>query len=166
MIQQMRDNAATIMWVVIIAFVATIVFAWGMDLSSQSRAKNAIGKVNGKEISINYFERMVESERQKQQELAAGAEIPPYQSRMLPRQVWESEVNRILLREVFTKMHLGASPEQLFEYIKRNPPREVYNIPNFRPTAFSTLQSSFNSSTIRGHMKMRAWCCSNSIRRT
>jgi len=53
------------MWIVIIAFVATIVFAWGMDLTSRSRTKNAIGRVNGKEITINYFEKMVEQERRK-----------------------------------------------------------------------------------------------------
>jgi peptidyl-prolyl cis-trans isomerase D len=132
MIQQMRKNAATIMWVVIIAFVATIVFAWGMDLSSQSRAKNVVGKINGKELSINYFEKMVESERQKERERSNGAEISPYQNKMLPRQVWETEINRILLKEVFEKMQLTASPDQLYEYIKKNPPREVYSIPQFQ----------------------------------
>jgi parvulin-like peptidyl-prolyl isomerase len=132
MIQQMRNNAAIIMWVVIIAFVATIVFAWGMDLTSRSRTKNIIGKVNGKEITINYFEKMVESEREKQHEQSGGAEMSPYQSRMVPKQVWETEVNRMLLKDVFAQMKLGASSDQIYEFIKKNPPREVYSAPQFQ----------------------------------
>jgi peptidyl-prolyl cis-trans isomerase D len=132
MIQQMRDNAATIMWVVIIAFIATIVFAWGMDLSSQRQIKNIVGKINGTQVAYNYFEKMVEAERQREHERAGGGDIPAYQSRMIPRQVWETEINRILLKEVFSKMQLSASSEQLFEYIKKNPPREVYKIPQFQ----------------------------------
>ncbi len=132
MIQQMRNNAAVIMWVVIIAFVATIVFAWGMDLTTSPRNETFVGKVNKQEIDRKTFERLLDMERQKEQERSNGSAESPYQSKMLPRQVWETEVNRILLREVFTKMHLGASSDQLFEYIKRNPPREVYTIPQFQ----------------------------------
>jgi peptidyl-prolyl cis-trans isomerase D len=132
MIQQMRDNAATIMWIVIIAFVATIVFAWGMDLTGRTRTRNVVGKVNGKEIPINYFEKKVEQERQQERERSGGADIPPYQNRMIPNQVLETEVSRILLAEAFEKMQLGASSEELFQYIKRNPPQEVYRIPQFQ----------------------------------
>ena len=132
MIQQMRNNAAIIMWIVIIAFVATIVFAWGMDLTSRSRTKNVIGRVNGKEITINYFEKMVEQEREKQREQSGGAEMPPYQSRMVPRQVWETEVNKLLIKDLFVKMKIGASSDQIYEFIKKNPPREVYSAPQFQ----------------------------------
>jgi parvulin-like peptidyl-prolyl isomerase len=107
-------------------------FRMGMDLSTQSRAKNMVGKINGKEIAINYFEKMVEAERQKERERSNGSELSPYQNKMLPRQVWETEVNRLLLKEIFEKMNLNASSEQLFEYIKKNPPREVYSIPQFQ----------------------------------
>jgi len=132
MIQQMRNNAAIIMWIVIVAFVATIVFAWGMDLTSRSRTKNIIGRVNGKEITINYFEKMVEQEREKQREQSGGAEMSPSQSRMVPRQVWETEVNRLLLKDLFAKMKIGSSSDQIYEFIKKNPPREVYSAPQFQ----------------------------------
>jgi parvulin-like peptidyl-prolyl isomerase len=141
MIQQMRNNAATIMWIVIIAFVATIVFAWGMDLTGHTKTRNVVGKINGKEIPINYFEKMVEQERQKERERSGGADLPPYQNRMIPRQVWETEVNRVLLNEAFAKMQLGASSEELFEYIKKNPPPEVYKVPQFQTdSVFDTVK--------------------------
>jgi parvulin-like peptidyl-prolyl isomerase len=120
------------MWIVIVAFVATIVFAWGMDLSSRNRVKDTVGKVNGKDISLKYFERMVSSEREKQREQYQGQDIPAAQSRMVPRQVWENEVSRLLLKDVFSKMQIGASSDEMFEYIKRNPPPEVYQAKQFQ----------------------------------
>ena len=132
MIQSMRKNAAVIMWIVIVAFVATIVFAWGMDLSSRNRVKDSVGKVNGKDISLKFFERMVSQERDKQREQYQGADVPAAQSRMVPRQVWENEVSRILLKDVFSKMKIGASSDEMFEYIKRNPPPEVYQAKQFQ----------------------------------
>jgi peptidyl-prolyl cis-trans isomerase D len=132
MIQHMRKNAALIMWIVIIAFIATIVFAWGMDLTGNTKTKNIVGKVNGKEIPINYFERVVEQEKQKEHDRLSGADIPAEQNHLIPYQVWEAEVNRILVSEAFTQMHLGASSEELFQYIKKNPPPEVYKVPQFQ----------------------------------
>jgi hypothetical protein len=132
MIQSLRNNAAVIMWIVIVAFVATIVFAWGMDLSSRNRVKDAVGKVNGKEISLRNFERMVNAEREKEREKNAGAEAPAEQSRMLPHQVWQMEVSRILLNDVFSAMKIGASTDEVYEYIKRNPPPEVYSVKQFQ----------------------------------
>ena len=125
MIQYLRNNAAIIMWVVIVAFIATIVFAWGMDLSSRNRVKDAIGKVNGKEISLRTFEREVSMAREKERDQTGGPEAAAYQSRMIPHQVWETEVKRILLRDVFDAMKIGASADEVFEFIRRNPPPEV-----------------------------------------
>jgi peptidyl-prolyl cis-trans isomerase D len=132
MIQYFRNNAAIIMWVVIVAFVATIVFAWGMDLSSRNRVKDAIGKVNGKEISLRTFEREVSMAREKDRDQTGGPEAAAYQSRMVPRQVWETEVKRILLRDVFDKMKIGASGDEVFEFIKKNPPPEVMTAKEFQ----------------------------------
>jgi tetratricopeptide (TPR) repeat protein len=120
------------MWIVIVAFVATIVFAWGMDLSSHNRVKDTVGKVNGKEISLRNFERMVNAEREKEREKNAGAEAPAEQSRMLPHQVWQMEVSRLLLNDVFAAMKIGASTDEVYEYIKRNPPPEVYSVKQFQ----------------------------------
>lgn len=132
MIQTLRNNAAIIMWVVIVAFVATIVFAWGMDLSSHNRVKDSIGKINGKDISLRTFEREVSNAREKDRDQNAGAEANAYQSRMIPRQVWDAEVKRILLRDVFTAMNIGASGDEVFEFIRKNPPQEITTAKQFQ----------------------------------
>jgi parvulin-like peptidyl-prolyl isomerase len=132
MIQSLRKNAAIIMWVVIVAFVATIVFAWGMDLSGRNHVKDSVGKINGKDISLRNFEREVNNAREKEREQNAGAEASAYQSRMIPRQVWDAEVKRILLRDVFSSMKIGASADEIFEFIKKNPPPEIVAAKQFQ----------------------------------
>lgn len=120
MINKMRELAPVIMLVIIITFIGgTIFLDWGMNAGNGGRRVNTAGKVNGKEIPLSYFDQMVNQERQN---LGQGrSEIPPQEYRMVPGQVWEREVSRILLQDILKKMKIGASAEEVFEYIKKNP---------------------------------------------
>ncbi len=120
MINKMREMAPTIMMIILVTFVGGTVFLnWGMNQGSGNGMIRLAGKINGKDIPGAAFDRAVNMERQKMQE--ENRDIPPQQSRMIPKQVWEREVNRILIHDAMTKMGLGASADEVFEYIKRNP---------------------------------------------
>lgn len=120
MINKMREWAPAIMLVILVAFVGgTIFLDWGMNLTGRGNRMVAAGKVNGKEIPLSLFDQMVNMERQRMQE--AGQEVPPQQYRMVPQQVWEREVSRRLMQDITAKMHLKATAEEVFNYIKRNP---------------------------------------------
>jgi peptidyl-prolyl cis-trans isomerase D len=121
MINKMREMAPTIMLIILVTFVGgTIFLDWGMNVTSKSGMKtNSAGKVNGKEIPLSYIDRQVNAERQKLQ--SQGGNVPPYQYRMIPQKVWEQEVNRVLMQDVFKKMDIGATGDEIFEYIKNNP---------------------------------------------
>ncbi|MDG5815104.1 peptidylprolyl isomerase [Chitinispirillales bacterium ANBcel5] len=119
MISKMRETAPIIMLIILVAFVGgTIFLDWGMNVGDRSVATVA-GKINGQEVSLHLFDRMVNMERQRLNE--SGQDIPPQQYRMIPQQVWEQEVQRVLLTDVFEKMRLEATPTELLEYVKRNP---------------------------------------------
>jgi parvulin-like peptidyl-prolyl isomerase len=130
MIRRMRDIAPVVLWIVLVAFVGTIFFAWGMDFASRKR-EPYVGKVGKTRVALRYFDGMVSFEREKQR-AQAGGDMSPYQTKMIPRQVWETEVSRILHREVFKEMQLGASADEVFEYIRGNPPPEVLTHPAFQ----------------------------------
>ncbi len=55
---------------------------------------SAAGSINGKEVPLSAFDQQVNAERQKLQE--NRGEVPPYQYHMVPRQVWEQQVQRVL----------------------------------------------------------------------
>jgi peptidyl-prolyl cis-trans isomerase D len=121
MIARMRDIAPVVMWVVIITFVGTIFFAWGMDFAGLGN-KNLAGKIDGKQIPLDYFDRAVNQERERMQQRYAGTEVPAYQYSIVPKQVWEQEVSRFLAEKTFSHMYLAATADEIFEYLKKNPP--------------------------------------------
>ncbi len=119
MISKMREIAPIVMLIIIIAFVGgTIFMDWGMNITGMAK-KNVAGKIEGKEVSLQYFDYLVNIERQRMQE--QGREIPPAQYRMVPKQVWNQEVGKVLLDNVVKQMRLESSDEEVFQYLKRNP---------------------------------------------
>jgi len=119
MINKMREMAPMMMIVILVVFVGgTIFLDWGMNATGQGRAVTA-GKINGKDVSLEYFDRLVSMERMRLQEQMT--DVPPAQHRMVPTQVWNQEVSRVLLEDVVKSMKLGSTDETVFEYLKRNP---------------------------------------------
>ena len=61
MMHKIRTAAKPVYVVVIVAFVGTIIFAWGMDLTSKDkRQPNSLGKINGQEITLEMFQNAFE----------------------------------------------------------------------------------------------------------
>lgn len=130
MIDKMRKHAPTIMFVVLVSFIATIFFSWGMGTSGRPKEEKYIGKIGKEKIPIQRFYRQVEAERENLR-MSSEGEVSPQQFRMVPRQVWETEVSRILHREVFDDMDLKGSAEEVFEHLKKNPPPGITRHPRF-----------------------------------
>ena len=144
MINKMREMAPTIMMIILVTFVGGTVFLnWGMNQGSGNGMIRLAGKINGKDIPGAAFDRAVNMERQKMQE--ENRDIPPQQSRMIPKQVWEREVNRILIHDAMTKMGLGASADEVFEYIKRNPLPGIDTVSVFRQMELLIQASTLHS---------------------
>jgi len=119
MIKKMREMAPMIMIIIIVAFVGgTLFLDWGMNIMGQGR-KTPVGKIDGKDIPIEYFDKLVTMERLRMQE--GGREVPPMQYRQVPEQVWNQEVNRMLLDKAVKSMRLESTDQEVFEYLKRNP---------------------------------------------
>lgn len=131
MIKYMRGIAPVVMWIVIVAFIATIFFAWGMDITRRGQGERYIGRVGKEDILLQQFDRDVAVERERLRS-QAGGEISPSQSRMVPRQVWERKVGGILHRKVFKEMGLRASVEEVFAHLKENPPLGIVDEPYFQ----------------------------------
>ncbi|MDD5673593.1 MAG: peptidylprolyl isomerase, partial [Chitinivibrionales bacterium] len=131
MISKMRAITPVVMWVVIVAFVGTIAFVWGMDITGRSTKSVSVGKVAGREIPVQYFERMVSNEREKLRQQYNG-EVPAYQNKMVPYQVFETEVSKIVYHDIFNTLGLFGTADEIFAYLKKNPPKEVLTVPQFQ----------------------------------
>lgn len=109
------------MVIILVSFViGTIFLNWGMNRGSGGPSNmSSAGKINGREIPLNVFDREVNAERQKQERSASQQD--QYQSHLVPQQVWERTVNQVLMKDFFRKTNISASAEEVFAYLKSNP---------------------------------------------
>ena len=67
MMTKMRENTAVILWILVAAFVATIVFSWGMggfDTVSKGSG-TTVASVNGEDIEYREYERLITNRLQQ-----------------------------------------------------------------------------------------------------
>lgn len=132
MLKFMRKNAPVILWFIIVTFVVGTVFlGWGMGAGGGSSKQQYVGKIGKKKILLNTFYKMVEVERENLR-MNSNGEITPQQHKMIPRRVWELEVGKHLLKKIMTEMALSPSAEEVFQFLKANPPQGITQHPYFQ----------------------------------
>ncbi len=122
MISKIREWTLPIMIIILVSFViGTIFLNWGMNRGSGSNTRMmAAGSINGHDIPLNYFDREVSAERQKLER--GGSAEDQYQLHMVPRQVWEQQLQLYLMNIFFKEVSMYASADEVFDYLKHNPP--------------------------------------------
>ncbi len=123
MMKTMRKMTHSILWIVIAAFVGTIVFAWGMQFTSRKSKQGVIAVVNGKDIPVQSFQYLYENklkEAEKKEE-----EVTDQVTKNLRDQTWTELVDQTLLSQEVKKRDIVVTNKELYEFMKRFPPREI-----------------------------------------
>jgi parvulin-like peptidyl-prolyl isomerase len=123
MMKTMRRMTKSILWIVIAAFVGTIVFAWGMQFTARKSKQGVIAVINGKDIPIQSFQ-MIYEQRLKDAE-KGEAEVTEESTKKLRDQVWTEIVDQTLLSQEVEKRGIIITNKELYEFMKRFPPREI-----------------------------------------
>lgn len=129
MMTELRRNTAIIMWIVIVAFVGLIVVEWGADLGGSgggARTTDAVGVINGQDISLRYFRdalRNAAQRRDREERSDDGALI---------RELWDQMVGEILVRQEIERLGIAVSTEEVAIYTRTQPPPAVQQIPAFQ----------------------------------
>lgn len=136
LMNRLRDKTHIILIILVLAFMATIVFEWGMNyLGLRSGQVTELGSVNGKEIDYKAFENQVQLaiDQQKQQ---TGEDPDEATMQMIRDQVWENFVQQILVQEEIEKLGIKVTDQEILDW--------VYNRPQTLPDA---VKRSFIDST-------------------
>jgi len=138
MLKAMRNLTKHIIWIVVVAFVGTIIFAWGMEFTSKKqRRAGIIATVNGDDIQLYAFQYYYDQAlRQTEKEQGDVDEQTAYQIR---EDVWNRLVNEILLNQETKKRGIEVTDTELYEYLRRYPPQELQENP-----AFQTPEGEFD----------------------
>ncbi len=128
MMRQMRENTKWIMLITALAFVALMVFEWGMDLTGRSSAQfsgGEIGRVNGQAITYEEYYAVYRNLYDQQTRAMAGLPV----SNALNRQIEDAAFNQVVLQKLIDqelrRRGLRASENEIRQAARFLPPPEI-----------------------------------------
>lgn len=132
MLKTMRQNTKVILWIIIVAFVGTIIFAWGMNVTGiRKGGQTTVGVVNGHKITYQQYYRALQNLYAQAQE-QSGQAMDSETLLQLRDETWNQMVGQILLTEEIKKRKIIVSDEELANFIINNPPPYLVNNENLQ----------------------------------
>ena len=131
MLSQMRQGPfiKTVLWVVVVAFVATMIFVWGADLQGVGCSQGApqgqqwVGKVGHQGLSlVDYDRRLRQAISQLAQGREAGQVISEDERLRVADQVFEQMVNEQLFEMEVSRLKLTPSDAEVGDILQFDPP--------------------------------------------
>ena len=118
---KMRDKMPLIIIILIIAFLATIVFEWGMNYVGLGGGSDAFGKINSKEISYQEFERIVSQQVDQMRQQNPEQDIDEATMNQIRDQVWNSLVSQSISQQAIDKYGITVSDKEILDWIYNRP---------------------------------------------
>lgn len=129
MMRQMRQNTKIIMLVTALAFVALMVFEWGMDMSGQSSGGD-LGRVGNVRVSVADWQdarsRIFSEVQASQNEPVSGI-----QNREIDDAAWDEVVNQILIRLELERRGIRVSDDEIRQAARFSPHPALRQDPRF-----------------------------------
>lgn len=132
MLSSFRKLTKVVIWVVIVAFVGTIILVWGADITRSKAQKNIIGTINGEDIDYRLYQPYLDRLYQQQQEQAPDQEIDITTINKLRRDAWDQYVADFLMKKEMQERNITVTNKEMYQYLKYNPPQEFRENPEFQ----------------------------------
>lgn len=134
MLQSMRENMPLVMWTLVLAFVLTIVFSWGMGgfQGSSGGLDGVVGKVGQTEIMYDRYNRLVQDRLAQQRQEKPDQEITDQQVKQVRQQVWDDLVRVELMKNYQQKWGIVTSDDEVAYAVMNAPPEYIRNNANFQ----------------------------------
>lgn len=129
LMQKIRDNAAWVVLVAVVCFVALIFVDWGMSPGNSLTQKTVVGEVDGESIRFEELDKFVQ--QQATQATQQGRELTAEDYANLRRQVFDELVRQRVMARVFAAYDLKGTPEGVLDFLRRNPPPGAEKAPIF-----------------------------------
>jgi len=129
MMRQMREVTKPLIMLALLAFVALMIFQWGMDITGRSGGSlGEIGSVNGDPI---YYEQYMAAYRQLYEQVQSSQEemITSQQNAEIEDQAFDQVVTQILVAQELRRRGITVTAQEISEAAQFNPPD--YLIPQF-----------------------------------
>lgn len=134
MMQTLRNNTKWIMLATAIAFVALMVFQWGMDLTGRSGSQfsgGEIGRVNGEPILYEEFNAVYRNIYDQQQQFS-NAPVGNAMQRQIEDAAWDQVLMQHLISQELTRRGIVVTDDEVRSAARYEPPPEFRNDPLFQ----------------------------------
>lgn len=123
---RMRESMPVVLFGLLIIFLITIIFEWGMDyLGIRGTGGEIIGKINGTKITYPEFSQMLDvlTNNMKAQ---TGKDPDDQQLKTLRDQAWQAIVTQNLVDEEIKRLGLTVTDQELIDWVRGpNPPEDL-----------------------------------------
>jgi peptidyl-prolyl cis-trans isomerase D len=140
---RMRNNMPVILIGLVIVFIITIVFEWGMDYLGMSRQSDTVGTIEGKKISYQHFSELVreQSEQYKKQSQKDPDET---MTRQIREQVWNNLVTQSLLDRETKRAGITVTDQEIIDWVRgENPPE--FLVQQFRDSTGNFRREAYDN---------------------
>lgn len=125
MMRQMRDATKPIIFLAFAAFVALMVFQWGMDITGRSSGSyGEIGRVNGEAVTYDAY---MASYRNLYDQVQRSQEEPvsSQQNKEIEDAAFDEVVNQILVRQELERRGISVTNEEIQQAAQYSPPADL-----------------------------------------
>ncbi len=122
MMQTMRKNMKLVLWILVFAFIATIVFSWGMGGFKGRGPKQGIAAViNGKQITVDRIEQLFQQRLQYEQ-TRQETDLTEDQIKQMRAQIWDELIRDTLIEQEVKRLGIRANDKEIAYLIRTVPP--------------------------------------------
>ncbi len=129
-----RSWIKPITYISIVAFMGTIVLAWGMDIANSNKygaPTAAAGLVNGEEVSRDEYNSVYQNTRNQQ---FGNSDTDPTEADLqrLKEQSWANIVAQKALEQEMDRLGITVTDEDVYTFLRLNPPAFMRSQPQFQ----------------------------------
>lgn len=144
---KMRDRMPLIIIILIIAFLGTIIFEWGMNyLGLRGSEQVVFGKVNGVEIKYQEYETLLQRQAQQMKEQNKGKELDDQSYQQVREQVWNYLVQQTLKEQEMKRLGVTVTDQEVLNWVYNEPE----TLPDWLKNNFNDSLGVFHSEYLQG----------------
>lgn len=148
MFQFLRKLIVPIIITVLVFFVAMIILEWGLEFgrSNQFRQTDAAAVINGESVSWQVYNNLYNNLYQTASRQDT-AQLTSEQEKQIQQRAWNQLVYEKLLVQQAEKYGIQATEDEVYQYLRSNPPEELQQFPQFQTNGQFDYQKYFMAMT-------------------
>lgn len=130
MMGQLRNMTKWVLYILILAFLALMVFEWGAD-GSMFMGSQYVGEIEGEEIALKDYQEAVRQAYDNER-FRTGQEPQQERATLLRNQIWEQFIRDRVLAPEIEKLGIQVTSADITNFIINNPPPDIRQSEQFQ----------------------------------